>query len=163
MQLTTDTLTPADVKSLDQRFNDSPTEEILAGPGNASVSRRHRHQFSGRRSGYDSPGPREPFGLSSFHPGYRFALSGDGRAQKAAGGLFGIGIESLEPDLTVEEQADVNGPELWKHNPDLCCTLRKVLPLRDKLAELNCWNHWLAPPAIGHPGCNWRSRSVRVR
>ena len=53
--------------------------------------------------------------------------------------FFGIRIESLEPDITVEEQADINGPELWKHNPDLCCTIRKVLPLRDKLADLNCW------------------------
>ena len=39
--------------------------------------------------------------------------------------FFGIGIESLEPDITVEEQADINGPELWKSNPDLCCTIRR--------------------------------------
>ena len=53
--------------------------------------------------------------------------------------FFGLPIESLEPDLTVQEQADINGPELWKHNPDLCCTIRKVMPLRDKLADLDCW------------------------
>jgi phosphoadenosine phosphosulfate reductase len=53
--------------------------------------------------------------------------------------FFGFTIESLIPDLTVEEQADINGPELWKRNPDLCCTIRKVLPLRDKLCELDCW------------------------
>jgi len=53
--------------------------------------------------------------------------------------FFGITIESIEPDLTVEEQADINGPELWKSSPDLCCTIRKVLPLRDKLSQLNCW------------------------
>jgi phosphoadenosine phosphosulfate reductase len=53
--------------------------------------------------------------------------------------FFGIPIESLEPDLTVEEQTDVHGPELWTRNPDLCCTVRKVLPLRDKLADLDCW------------------------
>jgi phosphoadenosine phosphosulfate reductase len=53
--------------------------------------------------------------------------------------FFGIPIESLEPDLTVEEQADIHGAELWKSNPDLCCTVRKVLPLRDKLAGLDAW------------------------
>jgi phosphoadenosine phosphosulfate reductase len=53
--------------------------------------------------------------------------------------FYGFKIESLEPDLSVEEQADVNGPELWKREPDLCCTMRKVMPLRDKLAELDCW------------------------
>lgn len=53
--------------------------------------------------------------------------------------FFDLSIESLEPDLTVEEQADVHGPELWGRTPDLCCTVRKVLPLRDKLAEADCW------------------------
>ncbi|MGD1086976.1 MAG: phosphoadenylyl-sulfate reductase [Verrucomicrobiota bacterium] len=53
--------------------------------------------------------------------------------------FFGWKIESLEPDLTVEEQADVHGPELWKRNPDLCCTARKVMPLRGKLLDLACW------------------------
>lgn len=52
---------------------------------------------------------------------------------------FGITIESLQPDLTLEEQADINGPELWKTNPDLCCTIRKVMPLRDRLCDLDCW------------------------
>ena len=53
--------------------------------------------------------------------------------------FFKMKIESVEPDLTVEKQADTYGAELWNHDPDLCCTLRKVLPLRDKLTELNCW------------------------
>jgi phosphoadenosine phosphosulfate reductase len=53
--------------------------------------------------------------------------------------FFGVEIESLEPDLTVAEQADIHGAELWKHNPDLCCTVRKVLPLRDKLVDLDGW------------------------
>ena len=53
--------------------------------------------------------------------------------------FYEIHIESLTPDLTLAEQADVHGPELWKKEPDLCCTVRKVLPLRDKLTELDCW------------------------
>lgn len=53
--------------------------------------------------------------------------------------FFGLKIASLEPDLTVAEQADIHGPELWQTNPDLCCTVRKVLPLRDKLADLDAW------------------------
>lgn len=53
--------------------------------------------------------------------------------------FFGFQIESLEPDLSVEKQAEVHGPELWKHDPDLCCTVRKVLPLQGKLASLDCW------------------------
>jgi phosphoadenosine phosphosulfate reductase len=53
--------------------------------------------------------------------------------------FFGWKIESIVPDLTVEQQAEVIGPELWNRDPDLCCTTRKVLPLQNKLRELECW------------------------
>jgi phosphoadenosine phosphosulfate reductase len=53
--------------------------------------------------------------------------------------FFAYAIESLQPDLSVEQQASVHGDELWKRDPDLCCTFRKVLPLQSKLAELDCW------------------------
>lgn len=53
--------------------------------------------------------------------------------------FFGWPIETLAPDLTVEQQSAAHGPELWKRDPDLCCTVRKVLPLQAKLAELDCW------------------------
>lgn len=52
---------------------------------------------------------------------------------------LGIQIESLRPEQTVEEQAAELGPELWKTNPDLCCSLRKVIPLQKKLSELDVW------------------------
>ncbi len=50
-----------------------------------------------------------------------------------------ISIESLESELTVEDQARLHGPELWKRDPDSCCTLRKVEPLQRKLSKLDCW------------------------
>lgn len=53
--------------------------------------------------------------------------------------FFGLRIEALQPDLTVEQQAKAHGPDLWRREPDLCCTLRKVLPLQSRLAALDCW------------------------
>ena len=53
--------------------------------------------------------------------------------------FFGYRIERMIPDSTVEQQAAASGPELWKRDPDLCCTMRKVVPLRAKLSELDCW------------------------
>ena len=41
--------------------------------------------------------------------------------------------------LTAEEQAGRYGDELWKHNPDLCCKLRKVDPLVDVMAGTDVW------------------------
>lgn len=53
--------------------------------------------------------------------------------------LLGTHIESLIPEQTVEEQAAELGPELWNKNPDLCCTMRKVIPLQKRLAESDVW------------------------
>ncbi|MFV0337937.1 MAG: phosphoadenylyl-sulfate reductase [Chthoniobacterales bacterium] len=48
-------------------------------------------------------------------------------------------IESLHPEQTLEEQAREMGEELWKTKPDVCCMLRKVVPLQNKLTELDVW------------------------
>jgi len=53
--------------------------------------------------------------------------------------FFEIRMESVHPELTPEEQAREHGPELWKRAPDLCCTMRKVLPLQRKLEKLAVW------------------------
>ena len=52
---------------------------------------------------------------------------------------FGIQIEALAPDQTPEQQAGEFGPELWQTKPDLCCTLRKVEPLKKKFEQLAVW------------------------
>jgi len=52
---------------------------------------------------------------------------------------YGIVIEGLQPEQTVLEQEKEHGPELWVRNPDLCCMLRKVLPLQKKLSTLDVW------------------------
>jgi len=39
-------------------------------------------------------------------------------------------------DLTIAEQAARHGDELWKSDPDACCGLRKVEPMRRALREL---------------------------
>jgi phosphoadenosine phosphosulfate reductase len=53
--------------------------------------------------------------------------------------FFQIKIESIFPEQTLEEQAREHGPELWNRAPDLCCTMRKVLPLQKKLEQLAVW------------------------
>lgn len=53
--------------------------------------------------------------------------------------LLGTQIESLRPEQTVDEQAAELGPELWNKNPDLCCTMRKVIPLQKRLSSLDVW------------------------
>ncbi|GED15038.1 phosphoadenylyl-sulfate reductase [Aneurinibacillus migulanus] len=48
-------------------------------------------------------------------------------------------IELKEPDLSLEQQAEQYGIELWKSSPDLCCKLRKLDPLEDVLKGAVAW------------------------
>jgi phosphoadenosine phosphosulfate reductase len=52
---------------------------------------------------------------------------------------YGITIERVFAWNSPEEQERTHGPALWLRNPDQCCNLRKVEPLRRKLAELQAW------------------------
>jgi len=52
---------------------------------------------------------------------------------------YGIKVERSRPRLTPEEQGRTYGTALWSRDPDRCCRLRKVEPLRNKLAELRAW------------------------
>lgn len=52
---------------------------------------------------------------------------------------LGITIHAVRPALSLEEQASRYGDELWKKDPDHCCYLRKVLPLRNYLTDKQAW------------------------
>ncbi|MBO0911362.1 MAG: phosphoadenylyl-sulfate reductase [Acidobacteria bacterium] len=52
---------------------------------------------------------------------------------------YGIRIERLYSELTPEEQGHAYGAVLWARDPDLCCSLRKVEPLRRRLSTLDAW------------------------
>lgn len=52
---------------------------------------------------------------------------------------YEIKIERVFSLLTPEEQERLHGVALWAREPDHCCNLRKVEPLRRKLSELRAW------------------------
>lgn len=52
---------------------------------------------------------------------------------------YGIQVERLYSELTPEQQERIYGPALWSRTPDQCCDMRKVEPLRKKLASLDAW------------------------
>lgn len=52
---------------------------------------------------------------------------------------YGITIEKVYSLTSAEDQERVHGANLWKRDPDQCCNLRKVEPLRRKLSELSAW------------------------
>ncbi len=52
---------------------------------------------------------------------------------------YALRLQAVLPDLTPGEQARLHGDALWQREPDKCCELRKVTPLRTHLAKLDAW------------------------
>lgn len=52
---------------------------------------------------------------------------------------YGFEIHALAPELTPDQQADVFGVRLWRHDPDFCCSMRKVEPLERFLDGRTAW------------------------
>lgn len=48
-------------------------------------------------------------------------------------------IDFLTSSVTLEEQAEKYGEALWEKEPNVCCTLRKVEPLKRTLMKYNAW------------------------
>ena len=52
---------------------------------------------------------------------------------------LGLKFERVAPALTPEAQEARYGPALWERDPDRCCAIRKVRPLRDFLRTRDAW------------------------
>ncbi|GEN35699.1 putative phosphoadenosine phosphosulfate reductase [Aneurinibacillus danicus] len=48
-------------------------------------------------------------------------------------------IEMVQPALTLEEQSEQYGDALWKTEPNVCCSLRKLQPLTKVLTGKKAW------------------------
>ncbi|MCL5096812.1 MAG: phosphoadenylyl-sulfate reductase [Candidatus Omnitrophica bacterium] len=131
---------PGEIAALDQRFEKLPAEQVLAWAW---------EKFQGRAAiGTSFQGAGLVIMHLAWKSGLRFPvftletglLFPETLAFKEQlEDYFGLRIECLVPDLTVAQQAVAHGAELWKRDPDMCCTIRKVQPLRNKLEELDCW------------------------
>ena len=52
---------------------------------------------------------------------------------------YGISVERVLPVQSVDEQNAAHGNALWSRDPDACCDLRKVEPLRRHLQTFDAW------------------------
>jgi len=69
--------------------------------------------------------------------GYHFAETIGTRDAVAA--TMPVNVLTLTPKRTVSEQDASFGPRLFERNPDQCCALRKVMPLREGLSNYVAW------------------------
>jgi phosphoadenosine phosphosulfate reductase len=52
---------------------------------------------------------------------------------------LGVNIERHKPTLSLEQQADAFGDELWETDSAKCCEIRKVKPLANRLNRASAW------------------------
>jgi phosphoadenosine phosphosulfate reductase len=69
--------------------------------------------------------------------GYHFAETLGTRDAVAA--TLPVTIRTIEPAQSVDEQDVSFGKRLYERNPDQCCALRKVMPLRKALKDYSAW------------------------
>jgi phosphoadenosine phosphosulfate reductase len=50
-----------------------------------------------------------------------------------------VTVRTIAPRQTVEQQDASFGVRLYERNPDQCCALRKVMPLRNALKDYSAW------------------------
>jgi phosphoadenosine phosphosulfate reductase len=81
--------------------------------------------------------------------------------------------------ITLARQAELHGDELWKREPDACCNIRKVSPLKEALSDVDAWVsglrrdqsplrsdtpklHWDEKHGLwkGNPLADWSERDV---
>jgi phosphoadenosine phosphosulfate reductase len=69
--------------------------------------------------------------------GYHFVETIGTRDAVAA--TLPVTVVNVQPELTVAEQDATYGKDLYARDPDLCCALRKVAPLRKTLDNYDAW------------------------
>ena len=75
--------------------------------------------------------------IFNLETGYQFAETLELREQIKA--RYGIEVEYIRPEQTVEEYEAEHGGPLYRHRPDQCCFDRKVIPCRNALVGYDCW------------------------
>lgn len=86
------------------------------------------HLFGTRLEGVD---------VLFLETGYHFAETIQTR--DAAAAAFPVTIVNVEPELTVAEQDAQYGKDLFATDPNLCCQMRKVEPLKRALGNYRAW------------------------
>src|SRR5438105_5030995 len=133
-------MTDEELKSLSDRFESAPPEVLLRwaveefGPDVALAT------------GFGAEGCVLVSMLSGINPGTRiFYLDTDLLFPETyilrdrLEGRYGVRFERCATRLSLSAQAAAYGERLWEREPDLCCRLRKVEPLREMLSGLRAW------------------------
>lgn len=97
--------------------------------------------------------------------GYHFAETIGTRDAVAA--VYDVNVITVTPEQSVAEQDAAYGPRLHDRDPDRCCELRKVIPLKRALAGYSAWATGVrrdeAPTRAGTKVVAWNANHGKVK
>jgi len=140
MTLQADEISPAEVHDLAAQFESAPVEEVLGWAWERFGARAAigtSFQGAGLVMIHKAVQAGLAFPVFTLDTGLLFPETLE--LKRNLESFFEIRIDSVHPEQSPAEQAAEHGPELWNRAPDLCCTMRKVLPLQKKLETLAVW------------------------
>lgn len=80
---------------------------------------------------------------------------------------YQVQVRTVLPLLSIEEQTEKFGVDLWARNPDSCCAIRKVEPLERGLQPYSAWVTGMrrvdAPTRTDIEIISWDSRRSKVK
>ncbi|MDZ4815897.1 MAG: phosphoadenylyl-sulfate reductase [Verrucomicrobiota bacterium] len=133
-------LTASEIDKLNHEFAAKKTEDVLAWTWQQMGEKAQiGTSFQGAglvmidlayKAGYK-------FSVFTLDTGYLFPETLE--LKKRIEDRYQITLEVLQPEITVAEQDAQHGPKLFETNPDSCCYMRKVEPLKRKLAGVDAW------------------------
>jgi phosphoadenosine phosphosulfate reductase len=81
--------------------------------------------------------------------------------------VYDVNVRTVLPLLSVTQQDEQHGAELWRRDPDACCAMRKVEPLTRALADYDAYASGIrrdeSPTRAGTPVVEWDDKRGKVK
>jgi phosphoadenosine phosphosulfate reductase len=129
-----------ELEAISRRMEDWPPEEILRWAVETYFPRITMATAFGAEGCaiiHMLAGIRKDIHIFNLETGYQFAETLETRERLME--RYGIRIDLVRAESTVEEMERAHGGPLYNRNPDLCCHLRKIVPLQRTLQGFDAW------------------------
>lgn len=89
------------------------------------------------------------------------------KVRDAVANTYQVKVKTILPLLSIQEQSEKFGEDLWARNPDSCCAMRKVEPLERGLQPYTAWVTGMrkvdAPTRTDIEVVSWDARRKKVK
>ncbi len=133
-------LAAPDLDAISLRFEDAPPDDILRWTvatyaPDAVLTCSFQHEGVALAHMLQAIAPRAP--IVFINTGYHFPETLEYRDLLVS--TYGWNLVEVGPELSQAEVETRHGAELYRRDPDLCCEINKVAPLRRAIAGVRAW------------------------